>query len=75
MPWMRQLSLSMPVMSWQVFTAIFGIGTTSALSRLSSEKTASKPFVTSARTEGVEALKAPATLLVSTSRSAPSASP
>ena len=37
MPWMRQFSLSMPVMSWQVFTAIFGIGTTSALSRLSSE--------------------------------------
>jgi len=67
----------MPCCRCELNTATFGISTTSALSRLNSENTASMPppFCPYSRRNGVDAPMVPQTFFVSTSRSAPSASP
>jgi hypothetical protein len=73
-PWMRQLRWSTPAISWQEETTAWGVSTTSSLSRLNSENTASMPRAMKSPMKR-EVAQVPATFFVSTSRSAPSASP
>jgi hypothetical protein len=68
---------SNPSCRWLVKVLNLGIFTTSRLSRLNSENTASMPppLIAMSRWNGVVAVMVAQTLCVSTSRSAPSASP